>query len=282
MNEGRQLKPTIIEQPKTPAQIEIIRTAVRLVNDYLKKLGVENLPFDERRIVYTKQSNKPKKVGHRLIEAGYSRNKDLIEIPELAEAHLALLVHEILHAKSAEWRNYPEDSVINLLEERPIKKKGGSVVNKSLGVKTGFVRDSFKNINEGVTEKITREIMEANTTEIDRLQPFFEGKASPVLRTALYDPNIELIDIITEGIAKHNFKKNSSIDIEQEKSNTWKELQKAYFGGHTMYLRKIDEVFGKGTLRRIEEFPYLEIDDTKITLAATLYFDEMRNKINNI
>ena len=38
---------SIFEQPKTPAQIEVIKTAFRLVTNRLKKLRIENKPFDD-------------------------------------------------------------------------------------------------------------------------------------------------------------------------------------------------------------------------------------------
>lgn len=217
---------SIFEYPKTPTQIELIKKATQLVSHHLKKLGIEHTSFDEKRIVFLPQSS------------GYS-GADYIVIDKLLGVNLITIVHELIHAQSAEWRNCDEDNLESFLEKNK---------NKALLSKSGFAHHTmfgdngnFDFINESITEKITYEIIrndlnpKENITGID----FFHFE-------------IELINILIEGIAKHNLKTANNPNANEERGRVWEDMQKAYFKNKTFYLRKIEKVFGKGFLRKID------------------------------
>jgi len=358
---------SIFEQPKTPAQIEIIKTSYRLVEDHLKKLNVENKPFDQKRIVFL-----PQKL---VMNDGEYHDGDFFAVDESSEANLGTIVHELIHAQSAEWRNYDEEEVEKFLKEN----------NKS--VKSGFHRHSnFKTINEGITEKIAREIVNNNPDEYDKLKPLFEGrmeqalaererkfrdeilpnkikqreqeiaedkerfeklkqeltkeiteidqeifeakterekelltkikenyerrlKEDPLEIGKIFDPvehahkvqelkiqgieddynftphgmtsydfNIEIINSLVEGIAKYNLRtSNNESELDNEKEKVWQDLQKAYFAGNTMYLRKIDETFGKGFLRHIDKLHQLLHEKEQ-----GIFLEEIKSKVESI
>ena len=92
-----------------------------------------------------------------------------------------------------------------------------------------------------------------------------------------YDFNVEIVDNIVEGIAKNNLKINEMLNLDEEKEKVWKDLQKAYFAGNTMYLRKIDETFGSGFLRHLDKLhqllPEKEQED---------FLKEIKNKVESI
>lgn len=361
---------SIFEQPKTPAQIETIKTAYRLVGEHIKNLGIENKPFDKKRIAFL-----PQKL---VMTEGQYHDGDFFAVNESSEANLGTIIHELIHAQSAEWRNYEEEEVEKFLKEN----------NKS--VKSGFHRHSnFKTINEGITEKIAREIVNNNPNEYDKLKPLFEGRMEQAIvererkfkeeilparmkqreeeiteannrfeelkkeltkeiteidqeilqakterekellikikenyqrrlnedphkiikisdkildpiKTAhgihalkiqgikddynftpqgmtSYDFNVEIVNNLIKGIAKHNLKIDKDLNTNEEQEKVWKDLQKAYFAGNTMYLRKIDETFGQGFLRQLDKLhqllPQKEQDD---------FLAEIKNKVETI
>lgn len=357
---------SIFEHPKTPAQLEVIKSASRLVNEHIEKLGIQHQSFDSKRIVFLPQ--------RLVMNAGEYHDGDFFAVDESSEANLGTIVHELIHAESAEWRNYDEEKVEKFLEEN----------NKS--VKSGFHRHSnFKTINEGITEKIAREIINNNPNEYDKLKPLFEGRMEEMIKererkfneeilptkikqrdeeiakansefeeskkailkeieeidqdilkatterekelltkikesyeknlrkdpleiTKIFDPvknahqvhalkiegikddynftphgmtsydfNVEIVSSLVEGIAKHNLKNDKNLNLNDEQGKVWKDLQKAYFAGNTMYLRKIDETFGNGFLRHLDKLhqllPEKEQND---------FLEEIKNKVSSI
>jgi len=361
---------SIFEYPKTPAQKEIIKTASRLVREHLEKLNIEQLkPFDGKRIVFLPQKSS--------MIAGEYHDGDFFTINETTEANLGTIVHELIHAESSEWRNYAEEEFEKFLEE------------KKQPAKSGFHRSAtLKNINEGITEKITREIINDNLDEYAKLKPLFEGRMEQALAEqerkfqdevlpqkikeeeervkegeksleefkmtrakniaeldqkileskserekqffikmkkdeenyleqdiknthqnaeifdlakhvyekndlklqgikedynfnpesmTSYDFNVEIINNLVEGIAKYNFKNDSSLNTEQEKEKVWKDLQEAYFHGRTVFLRKIDKIFGSGFLRKIDNIRQLISEKEKND-----FINELKQRVASI
>ncbi len=349
---------SIFETPKSPAQMEVINTATRIIKEHLDKLGINQIPFDEKRIAFLRQQY--------FMHSGQYHDADFFSVDESSEANLGTIVHELIHAQSAEWRNYDESKVEEFLNKTPG------------GVKSGFQRNwhhklgsiNFHNLNEG----ITREMMANNPDELKRLKPMFEGRMEEVIakrekyfqeeilpakrkeieadikkytehiekikneseqriveidrdleratserereglqklrtmekeftesniqtwlkeiedkkvktiawaeeinalkiqgikddysfsneRMSSYDFNVEIVDELVEGLAKISIKKNPSLNIEEEKKKIWVDLQKAYLLGQTVYLRKVEEDFGEGFLRKIESINVFSPDD---------------------
>lgn len=360
---------SIFELHKTPAQIEIIKVSSRLIDNYMKNLNIENKPFDTKRIAFLPQRF--------TMTAGEYHDGDFILIGESSEANFGTIIHELIHAQSAEWRSYEETEVEKYLEEN----------NKP--VKSGFHRHSnFKILNEGITEKITREIIKNNPNEYEKIKPLFEGRMEEVtlglekkfkeeilpmkikerdegtieqekriealkvvssknlteinqeiLMTkndrekemlikirkmneenlekdikyileigrifdgvkyaedihaikiqeiknnynflpegmTSYNFNVEIISLLVEGIVKFNLKANENLKLNEEGEKVWEELQKAFFQGNTMYLRKIDEVFGQGYLRRIDKLGLLLQDKEE-----NEFLEEIKNTVMNL
>lgn len=67
-----------------------------------------------------------------------------------------------------------------------------------------------------------------------------------------YDEEIRALDVILDKLAYDSFQEKN-ISLDEARENEWKELQKAFFDGNTLYLKKIDRVVGKGTLREFNK-----------------------------
>ena len=169
---------SIFENEKTPAQKEVIKTAFRLLDEHIKELGIEiPHPFDQKRIIFMPVRN---------IEEGIYHEGDFVFMSQDSEGNLETIIHELSHAYSSEWRNYEEAKLENYLKEqkRRDKVKSGFHVAYSKSTKTDIwkMEDdelpqiNFPALNEGITEKIAREIISKNETELERLKPLFAGR----------------------------------------------------------------------------------------------------------
>ena len=67
-----------------------------------------------------------------------------------------------------------------------------------------------------------------------------------------YKKEITLLDPILDGLGRKEAERSHQT-FDEARQTIWTDLQKAYFNGQVMWLRKIDKVFGKGMLRRIGE-----------------------------
>lgn len=374
---------SIFEKEKTPAQQEVIKTAFRLLDEHIKEIGIGiPRPFDQSRVIF----------GYgRKIEDGMYHEGDFVFMNPDAEGNLETTIHELTHAYSSEWRNYDEAVLENHLKEsdKKVKVKSGfhtayqekkkvsKMFSESLGSLTTFeyLKINFWALNEGITEKIAREIIGKNTKELDRLKPLFEGVLEKKLvekekefngvelpevkseieekrkkyeveikelelkkenfekdfnekilnesdsekkeelefskgtELTLVDMDIkfrkediqklpekidmakkmyeaELIDLkrnysfssleqgaydfevltvekIVKGLGKTYLKENQTSNISTEEDHAWKDLQKAYFAGKTVFLRKIEEAFGIGFLRKLEKVSPLMGDEER-------------------
>ncbi|MBP7846200.1 MAG: hypothetical protein KA007_02055 [Candidatus Pacebacteria bacterium] len=359
---------SIFEREKTPAQQEVVKTAFRLLDEHIKELGIEiKIPFDQKRVIF----------GYgRKIEEGMYHEGDFVFMNPDSEGNLETMVHEFAHAYSSEWRNYDEAELENYLSEqqkRRHKVKSGFHVVYSRSEKADMFKMeneelpqiNFWALNEGITEKIAREIIGKNTKELDRLKPLFDGvldrklkekekelngitipeieaeieekrkeyqaelkqlelkketvvkdfemkitnetdpekkeelefsKGTEIiladmnikykndnlqklpekieqakkyysyeindlkrnysfssLEQGTYDFEVLTVDKIIKGLGKVYLKQNQSSNISVEENRAWQDLQKAYFAGKTVFLRKIEEAFGAGFLRSVEK-----------------------------
>lgn len=381
---------SIFEKEKSPAQKEVIETGFRLLDEHLQELGVKvSRPFDQERVIF---------MPVRKIEEGIYHEGDFIFMDSDAEGNLETIVHELAHAYSSEWRNYEEAELENYLkgQEKRVKVKSGfhvaykedkkvsKMFSESLGSLTTFeyLKINFWALNEGITEKIAREIVGKNVKELERIKPLFEGvlerklvekekefndvtlpeikteiqekqkkyeeeinqleikkqalekdfdikianetdiekkeelefsKETEIILTNMdikfknediqklpekikmakrmyeaelvdlkrnysfsnleqgaYDFEVLLVDKIVKGLAENYLKENSQSDISSEETRAWQDLQKAYFAGKTVFLRKIEKTFGNGFLRSVEKLSPLMVNEEKEKFLADI------------
>ncbi|OGG80724.1 hypothetical protein A3A39_00160 [Candidatus Kaiserbacteria bacterium RIFCSPLOWO2_01_FULL_54_13] len=95
---------------------------------------------------------------------------------------------------------------------------------------------------------------------LDTYKKIAEGKTVENIKDAwlkpsessAYQDGIEILDLILDGVALDRSAQTKQ-SYDEASADVWKELQSAYFNGQTMWLRKIESVFGKGALRAVGE-----------------------------
>jgi hypothetical protein len=77
-----------------------------------------------------------------------------------------------------------------------------------------------------------------------------------------YLPEIGVLEAILFTLAKKRSKENT-ISLEDAYGIEWKDLQRAYFEGNTLFLRRIDTILGEGTLRAFDSIKRPSGKDTE-------------------
>ncbi|MFA5211088.1 MAG: hypothetical protein WC414_01115 [Patescibacteria group bacterium] len=92
-----------------------------------------------------------------------------------------------------------------------------------------------------------------------------------------YFEEIKVLDFILDKLAQNSLK-NKNISFEEVKKEEWQNLQKAFFAGNTLYLKKIESVLGRGFLREFDKI----VNEKKENNEAEYYkkISEFLNKIN--
>ncbi len=135
----------------------------------------------------------------------------------------AHLCHEMLHLFS-----------INRVY---VSKENNEIFYK---IRTGYaLSDTLDEFNEAITERITREILEKNH---DVLHEKLKGQSvrKELKNDYTYLEFRKTLNQIIRVVAREE---NFSED------EIWKDIQRGYFTGEMMHLRKIEKVYGKGFLR---------------------------------
>jgi hypothetical protein len=70
--------------------------------------------------------------------------------------------------------------------------------------------------------------------------------------SSAYQDGVEILNVVLDGLALDHAAKTQQ-PYKEALVEVWKDLQTAYFNGSTMWLRKIERVFGSGALRAIGE-----------------------------
>ena len=375
---------SIFEKEKTPAQKEVLKTAFRLLDEHMKELGIEiSRPFDQKRVIFG---------FGRKIEEGMYHEGDFVFMNPDSEGNLETIIHELTHAYSSEWRNYDETELENHLkeQERRSRVKSGFHVAYSRSAETDIWKMenhelpqiNFWALNEGITEKIAREIIGKNPKELENLKPLFDGVLErkleekekefnnitiPELKAEIeekrkkyeeeltqlglkleavgkefdhkiatevdskrkklleyrketevvlvnvdikyiqdtidgfpkeiesaqksyeaeltdlkrnysfssleqggYDFEVSIVDKISKGLGKMYSKENQRNDISEQENQAWQDLQKAYFAGKTVFLRKVEKAFGGGFLRSLEKVSPLMSSEEKERFLADI------------
>ena len=100
----------------------------------------------------------------------------------------------------------------------------------------------FFGLNEAVTDKLARELLLKNHEKIFTKKEF-EGMELFIIKQIVvhgYTDYIVVLDKIINTIAEFEYK---------EPSEVWNDIKKKYFKGELMYFRKIEDMFGIGSLR---------------------------------
>lgn len=91
-----------------------------------------------------------------------------------------------------------------------------------------------------------------------------------------YEKEIKMLDVILDKLA-NNRSKDKSININDARLTEWKNLQKAFFEGNTLYLRRIEKIIGSGTLRKLNKINRKTTDPNKLEEIINELIEGMQN-----
>ena len=186
------------------------------------------------RIVRLNDFEKIKDEFHKLIHLApisylSSKNKDVM-----------VFLHELIHASSI--------SGFFVKTDREIKNYKSGYQSFDPDNLQGF--NYFTGINEAVTQKITNEIYNENINKLFKnINP---REIDQISKISPYKGYISVLDSIIKSIAEFEYKKEEDV---------WLDFKKNYFTGEMMHFRKIEKVFGVGSLRVLASMNHSTMSD---------------------
>lgn len=249
------------ELEKTYEEKELIKSILISLNNEMENLGLHPVNFPIKKIhllpkhytwypgikLYAKGVFTDKKDD---IEVEVSRRKNINNIEKIKD-----ILHQIIHFEPILYLSDREHDAKTIIHELThAKSSRGFFVNSSNEIapyKSGYSTNKikgkelvkndyyFNGFNEAVTEKIARELLLKNK---DKIMNKDEGRnlEENLSKHGSYSGYITVLDKIIDMLAQFEYKNKEEI---------WSRFKKNYFTGEMMHFRKIEEVFGVGSLR---------------------------------
>lgn len=216
----------IQEKEKSPEQKKIVEKVFSVINKHLRKIGVPEYKVDEKRIIF---SDDPA-----VFSPFYDALAHVIVVPTWYPGMWDTLLHEGLHMVTSDWKRKGKEATIQS------NKKGEKMV---LGVDTLFFEDAkekdiitdmkYRDLNEGLTERITRDLIDQYRTDFEALEKEFETEKKTELakfkkeyekekKQIQYDVKSAVNNILKETEEEVDYKKEK---YKQEKAGIIKRIR---------------------------------------------------------
>lgn len=255
----RGLKKIPGELKKTYEEEKLLKSLSDSLNNEIRSLGLPIINFPVERIhllpdhFYYVSESESHATGNFLInknslEVEVSRENKLNNFQQLKDKlhkliHLSpvsylankekdaeVILHELVHSKSLSGFFINSSNLF-------LSYKGGYTTRGQEKGETAFGQVYFAGLNEAVTQKITKELLFKNKIFEQTNE---ENIKKPSVENSPYEGYISVLDMIIKTLAQFEHKNEDEI---------WSRFKKNYFTGQMMHLRKIEEVFGVGSLR---------------------------------
>ncbi|NCU41927.1 MAG: hypothetical protein EOM19_04375 [Candidatus Moranbacteria bacterium] len=202
----------------------------------------------------------------------YAKERDAIFMPEKftyrgnlspereRALRLRTLLHENIHSLS-----YEEDMVSKHTGKLYARRSG--YLFSSLDGKI----TKFRGLNEAINEKICFELFKDNQEELCKLFSDSEKK-DWIFHSYSYPFEGSVLEYILFEVAKKTKK---------SQEETWDELRKGLFTGEMRHLKKIDRVFGPGSLRFLSVMGSIEEDGVNANFFGKAGDDDFWKMRNN-
>lgn len=244
VSEDRQrgLKKTHEEIPKRPEHLEYIGMIDEFISDEFETLGIEKkeelLPeqvhFMQEHAFLLKFKENLGGVHQAFSDGIYINNGMLFKYYQ--ECYQAIvcekMLHEAIHKFSFKRYHLNIDEELNH-NHFSAERYGYTVQNPHENEHEHLV-----GFNEAVIEKLTLEIIDNNRGKISKLFGIPE-KEWEIMEIA-YQSQMKVLECVISGVAAH---------YNEDKDVFWEEIKKGLFTGRLSHLKKIEECFGKGSLR---------------------------------
>lgn len=215
---------SLLESTKDNVQSEIIKIADNLVVKEMSELGLDGVNVDSRKVAYLSRN---------MWDGGHVKgNVGWIFLNESRDTNLATTTHELLHTKT------------------PSVKKGNRIAKSGFDSVWGNYGEDkkryFEYLNEGITEKLAREICARNSDSVERC-------------ATLNSP-----ERIAERKALYEKEKDAAIQKAKEDSQN-----------------AIDEQIRRSKERRLQRIKEMKEENARIREAALKELDKYRGEIGH-
>jgi hypothetical protein len=227
------------EYAKTLDDVLRCESAIQLVNDALKNLGGDKTEFSIGKIHFFKEEGYREIFGEDSSPAfstpeydNICINKDFTRDDKMLAFYI--LVHELFHTFT-----------VSKLVVRPDESGKFQV----LATKTGYgIHNSadgqphFRGLNEAMTQKLTKEVIRDHKKEIVKLLKIKDYEFAKFEKNNVneYDTYIELVDYLIDQISKNTHLPKEQVELK---------FKQEYFAGNVLFLRIVEQIYGKGALR---------------------------------
>lgn len=238
-------EPIIGEYKKLPED----ERAIAFINEYimeeLRELGIdEGIPIDPDQIHFCSEDTY-KRLAKEFFEnsgqeiaAFHNANTGAVYVNADSPNRLIIyknLIHELVHELSPTKYSVDDAAIAQVksgyLSARPPQKDGDHV-------------EHFRGLNEGVVEKIMRDVMARHGKDLIELFKITEDEQHEAKayerKYTYYNEYIEILDVIAKGIARIR---------NEDAGAVWRRLKRGALTGDMMHLREIERVYGPGALR---------------------------------
>jgi len=230
------LKPIEGELEKTKEELKFIKTADSYLKEEFEEMGIEKkpvilpgsvhlLPHDTfNKICPSKESSGIISFPENAIYIDKSAPRNRLEL-------FKIIFHESVHLLAFQKVHVAAEEESNTARQY---RRGYYVKNPKEGH-----HEHFRGLGEAIVDKTVMEIFRKKAKEL--IKEFNiskeEEESSPVAYQKDY---IEILDIIIKGIAAKN---------NEDERLVWQDFKKGQFTGEMMHLKKVEDAFGKGSLR---------------------------------
>lgn len=147
---------------------------------------------------------------------------------------LCTLLHETIH-------HYGHISYHADLDNKKVSTyRVGYLVENTFNKESNH--EHFSGFNEGVVERLTRELLAKNQDYINKKLKIDTKEKDKADTTNNYNFNVKLVEILTKKISEHE---------KIPEKEVWDRFKRGHFTGEMMHLRSIEKLYGEGSLRFI-------------------------------
>lgn len=243
------------ELPLTPERQKMIAVVVAVFEEHFKRIGIPWKPeFPVERFHFFDREGFDAQFPEHAGNTGFHGKYDMIGIVEEGDSEKTLLnfFHEMVHSVSVQKYMLTENQEQLLLYRTGYEGVDTRDQDKGVDQK----KTHLNAFNEGMAEMTAlRMILRYKDILVKRLG-FEKGFEERAAKNWAYGNCIQLLDLI---ITKLDARKGG-----KDGFDTWKKMERGQYTGEMMWMRDIDNEFGKGALRELDSFVAIPRDDVAV------------------
>lgn len=228
--------------PSTEKQREVVSLAVSVFAEHFRRLGVSldrEIGFEFSQFHFFDRDGFDEEFPDMKGALGnHGRHGIIAAVESESQGEFFLtLLHEMTHDVSVKKYELDEE------EKFPMYRNGYKMVDRSDSLSgIGGERAHLEAFNEGVVEMTALRMM---ARYADQFQNFgiAEKDMEDTLQNFSYEGIVAVINEIISGLA---------VVLGEDDLETWKRIERGQYTGEMMWMRGIDLVFGKGSLRVLD------------------------------